>query len=60
MQVRASVKVTNPKHKRTGQAGVVQSMDENAGTASVKFDVPPDGEPETVKVVDLVQLGDNN
>lgn len=57
MQVRASVKVTNPKHKRTGQAGVVQSVDDEAGTAVVKFDLVD--EPETVKAADLVELGTN-
>lgn len=57
MNVRASVKVINPKHNRTGQAGVVQSTDDEEGTAVVKFDLAE--KPETVKVADLQELGQN-
>lgn len=51
-----SVKVTAPKHARTGQAGVVYNIDpKDDDTVGVKFD--SDGKVEVVKVADLASLG---
>eukprot|EP01034_Spumella_vulgaris_P008092 gene8092-10297_t len=56
-QIRQSVKVINAKHKRHGEAGIVEAIDTEAQKVKVKFDTPdPDGEVVELKAADLVAL----
>lgn len=59
MQVRASVKCITEGHARQGQAGVVIANDGKtpAKTVTVRWDI--DQADESVKVVDLLELGQN-
>jgi hypothetical protein len=57
MQVRASVKVTNPDNLRAEQAGVIVAEGESSEAVVVRFDL--DLELEVVATADLVQLCQN-
>lgn len=59
MQVRASVKVTNPDNPRVDQAGVIEAMggEDTPDAVVVRFDL--DKAAEVVPTADLVQLGQN-
>lgn len=59
MQIRASVKVTNPDHPRHEQAGVIEAEgnEDSPDAVVVRFDL--DRSAEVVAVADLVQLGLN-
>lgn len=57
MEIRQSVLVTNSKHKRHQQAGIIESVDKDAGKVVVKFDTPdPTGETVELKISDVTVL----
>lgn len=57
MNIRESVKVTNAKHKRHNDAGIIEAVDTVAEKVTVKFDTPePNGETLVLKFSDVTVL----